>query len=356
MSKKICLLVDSLSSGGAEKLAANTSLLLNKKGYEVYIVTMQNSLGYQYKGELYNFGLIKEKNNIFKAFFKFKNFFKIQNFDLVIDHRVRSKYLKEFLFSRLIFQKELVLYYIHNYDLSYSFSFLNSPKLAIIPHVKQKVFISVCKEVQEKLKKDLRIESEVIYNYITEDLLAFQSKRNSLNYIIGVGRLTKIKQFEILIKSYSESKLPKENIQLIILGDGDEKVFLEKKISDFNLKHLIKISPFKNNPYSLIQNAKALVLTSKVEGFPMVLLESLALNTPVIAFNCKSGPSEIIKNKINGLLVENQNPEALTKAINKLMLDKFFYQTVKENSNKGLNKFSEEKFFQKLENIFENLI
>ena len=71
MTKKICLLVVSLSSGGAEKVAANMSIALSKKGYDVSIVSMTNFIDYQFDGELYNLGLVKEKYNRLKAFLKF---------------------------------------------------------------------------------------------------------------------------------------------------------------------------------------------------------------------------------------------------------------------------------------------
>jgi glycosyltransferase involved in cell wall biosynthesis len=112
----------------------------------------------------------------------------------------------------------------------------------------------------------------------------------------------------------------------------------------------------EKNPYTLIKNAKALVLTSKVEGFPMALLEAVSLKTPVVSFNCKSGPNELIKHEFNGLLVEDQNEKQLSLALNKLLLNDAYYAVVKANMEIGLNKFSEEKMIQEWINIFENQI
>ena len=358
MSRKICLLVDCLSHGGAEKVAANMSLSLMKKGYTVTIVTMKDSVAYDFAGTLYNFGKIKAKHSKSKAFFEFKKFFKEQNFDLIIDHRVRSNFLKEVLFSKHVFRKNSVIYCIHNYNLLYAFSFIKIPFLAKLPHVKRSKFISVCNEIQKHLEDKLAVKSMVIYNYISTNLNAFESVKKDLEktYIIGVGRLTKIKQFDTLIKSYSKSKLPENNIELLLLGDGEEKEALQILINKLNVNNRVRLIPFKNNPYNLISNAKALVLSSKVEGFPMVLLEALSLNTPVVAFDCKSGPSEIIRHNENGLLVENQNQEALTKALNKLILDEDFYKTIKNNSQNGLEKFSEPHIIQQWVNLLENQI
>ncbi len=358
MSKKICLLTDSLSSGGAEKVAANLSVSLSEKGYKITIVSMRNMVNYEYAGTLYNFALIKETNNKFNAFLKFKFFFCSNDFDVVIDHRVRSNFFKEFLFSKFIFAKKNVIYCIHSYQLKYYFSHLKLPKLSLFPHVKKAQFVSVCSEIQDLVNKKLNFKNIRIYNYVLSSQLIEKASVGEVHenddYIISIGRLFPLKQFDVLISCYNKSNLSKENIKLKILGDGPEKTNLKMLISKLNLENYIELIPFKDNPYTLMQNAKCLVLSSKEEGFPMVLIESLTLKTPVIAFNCKSGPSEIIKHNINGLLVENQNQKALVEALNKLMLDKTFYKKIKENTQFGLNKFSENNSIEQWIHLIEN--
>ncbi|MEL0456921.1 glycosyltransferase [Flavobacteriaceae bacterium SZ-1-7] len=355
MSKKICLLVDSLSGGGAERVAANMSVSLSRKGYKVHLVSMKDEITYAFEGELFNFGKVKSKTSKINAFKAFKFFFESQNFDLIIDHRVRSVFLKELIFSKIVFKNSKVIYCIHNYKLSYAFSYVKWPWLAKLPLVKNNKFVCVCNEIKNHLHKTLGIQGYVIYNYFTKKGLNPDVEKIDLNenYIIGVGRLTKIKQFNKLIAAYSNSKLHEANIKLFILGDGDKKAFLEKQVAELKLGDFVKLMPFKKNPYPLIGKAKALVMSSKAEGFPMVLLEALTLKTPVIAFDCKSGPKEIIKNEINGILVEDQNESQLTLALNKL-LESSFYENLKMNTHVGLEKFSEEKIVQDWINLLEN--
>lgn len=357
MSKKICLLVGSLSSGGAEKVAANMSISLTKRGYDITIVSMTNFIDYPFEGKLYNFGLVKEQYGRLKSFLKFKQYFKENEFEYIIDHRTRNKYFKELLFSKCIFQKCKIIYCVHSYRLAYYFSFLSFSTLSVFPHVKQKIFVSVCEEIAGKLKQKLNIESKTIYNFISANDFAISLNDNQFSnqtYIIGVGKLTKIKQFDKLIRSYQASKLYQNGIKLFILGDGPEKENLENLISSFKLENYINLLPFRKNPYGVIRNAKALVLTSKTEGFPMVLLEALMLNTPIIAFNCKSGPGEVIINEQNGLLVDDQNEKELTMALNKLLLDNTYYNNIKANTHAGVEKFTEERIIQEWVTLLEN--
>lgn len=344
MSKKVCLLTDRLSSGGAEKMVGNLSISLTKYGYDVTIVSMRNDINYDYEGTLYNFGEIKAKYSKIKSLIKFKNYFKTQKFDVILDHRVRMYWFKEFMFSNFVFKNNLVIYCVHHFKLSLYFPCSSIPFLAKQTLVKNRFFVAVSKEVKDQIKNKLNLESQIIYNYpiITEN-----DKTNNLDfeYIIAVGRLEKIKQFDKLINSYNASKLPKANIKLLIFGEGSQRQYLEHVINEKALESKVILKGFNGHINNFIKESKALVMTSESEGFPMVLIEALSLKTPVVSFNCKSGPSEIIQNEVNGLLVKNQDTLEMTKALNRL-LDDAFYKSLKTNLEYNNVPFSEEKILQ----------
>ena len=85
--------------------------------------------------------------------------------------------------------------------------------------------------------------------------------------------------------------------------------------------------------------AKFYVMSSKNEGFPNVLLESLSLGVPVVSYDCDSGPSEIIINEYNGLLIENQSIEALASGMNRFLNDEKLYIFCKNNAKQSVEKF-----------------
>ena len=102
---------------------------------------------------------------------------------------------------------------------------------------------------------------------------------------------------------------------LTILGDGPERVRLESLCLSLGIHHLVSFKGFVTNPYIYLSQADLLVLSSRFEGFPNVVLEAMACGTPVVGFECPGGISEIIEDGMNGLKVEPGNTTALSGAI-----------------------------------------
>uniref|UniRef100_UPI0030CA29AA glycosyltransferase n=1 Tax=uncultured Flavobacterium sp. TaxID=165435 RepID=UPI0030CA29AA len=160
-------------------------------------------------------------------------------------------------------------------------------------------------------------------------------------YVIAAGRMNdEVKQFGHLIETYSKSELPSKNIKLILLGDGILKEKYQKLVQKLNLEKMILFKGNVSNPFQYMKRAKLLLLTSKNEGFPNVIIESLACKTPVIAFDCQSGPSEIIIPNENGILVENQNFNAFKEALNEMISNKNLYLHCKQNAKSSVERFS----------------
>ena len=146
--------------------------------------------------------------------------------------------------------------------------------------------------------------------------------------------------FHLSVETYCKSNLPKQEIHLVILGEGEEKARLQKQIEQSQLSGFIHLLGFTQNTTIYIKNAEFLVLTSQYEGFPMVILEALHLGTPVISFDCETGPSEMILHENNGLLIENQNFEELQSAMNTMVENNLIYQTCRENTKNSIAQFS----------------
>ena len=122
--------------------------------------------------------------------------------------------------------------------------------------------------------------------------------------------------------------------------EDPDKSWLKEKIILLGLSDFVELIPFTPNVYTYLNNAKFLALTSRYEGFPRVLLESLSTGTPVISVNCKSGPNEIIAHEVNGLLVENFNIKKLSEAFNRFVLEEDLYLHCKQNAKKSIDHLS----------------
>lgn len=342
---KIALVGFSLGLGGGDKLMANLSIFLDKMGVEVHNIIIIDAVVFPYSGKLVNLGLLKNESNNFsnklKRLLYLRAYFKANNFDFIIDFRPRTKFIQELIIARFIYNTKTILTV-----LSYLIDYYMPKSVWKTRLIYGKIYAAVAtvpeiKELVEDRYKLKKVTS--IFNSVNLDEIENNSNADisiNFDYIIAIGQYAdNIKQFDNLILSYSNSILHKRNIHLVIIGDGN-KEFLTKVAIANNVQNFVHLLGFKSNPFKYLKKAKFLVLSSKNEGFANVLIESLACHTPVVAFDCLCGPSVIIKHKENGLLVENQNIEKLTEAMNLFVEDSVLYEYCKKNAFESIQQFS----------------
>ena len=336
---KIAIVVYSLKTGGLERVVSNQTFMFDALGFEVELFILENEISFPCKGKLHVFNL-DVSDNLFvkmKKYVKVRNKIQQSNFDFILDHRYRLGNFMETFWLKFIYKNQRLLYFIHS---GVTTSYVNF-KIASASNIQ---FISVSKGIESKVKFLYpNIKIQTIYNYVEVSENENQLTELPESYILAAGRMDKsnVKQFDVLIDCYSKSNLPKQNIKLLILGSGPLMESLKQQALNLKLDNLVVFKGFVSDLFSYYKNAKFFVLSSKNEGLPTVLIESLICETPVISYDCEFGPNEIIQDRINGLLVENQNSMQLIEAMNLFISDSDLYQNCKQNAVNSVLKFSE---------------
>jgi len=358
---KIAILVKQLNGGGAERSAGLISKIIESLGHDIYIVTLFDDISFPYAGKLINIGAFKNCSgsilNKFNRYYQLRKQLHQNKFDIVLDFRLKESVIREFLLNGLVFNTRMVNM-VRSFHLKWYFP--SSKLISKQIYNNYSGINTVSLKIEDEIERHFKFSNvSTIYSPLDIEYIQKKSKEKMLieeDYIIAVGRLEPIKQFDKLLMAYKESVLLEENIKLYILGKGSQRTNLQNLITDLNLGNMVKLIPYNENPFMYMKNAKFLVLSSKNEGFPRVLLECLACETPVVSFNCNSGPSEIIIDKKNGLLVENQDFNALKDSIDILFLNKKLYRKCKANCLKSISKFSMESIALEWEQYINALV
>lgn len=344
----------SLGRGGAERSSGLLSQMLYSIGYDVHVVSVLDYIEFPYKGKLLNLGILKAENDSaigrFKRLLVLKAYLRAHNFDFIIDNRTRFGFFKELIISQFIFAPKKTIYCIHSFKTE---KYINSNRIfGKLLYGNAYKIVGVSRAIVEKVKEKYQLKNALtIYNSIKIDEKINLSEDDN-NYILFFGRLDdEVKNISLLLKSYSKSKLPNNGIKLKILGDGKDLTKLKLISETLNIASNVEFLGYNPKPFDFVKSALFTVLTSRYEGFPRSILESLAYGTPVISVDCESGPNEIVQNKFNGLLVENHNPIALANAMNVLMEDKDLYLHCKQNAIPSVTYFSEENIVKQWQSV-----
>lgn len=163
----------------------------------------------------------------------------------------------------------------------------------------------------------------VIYNpIITSNFLQAAQQENSHPWfaageppvILGVGRLTWEKDFPNFLRALRRVR-DRRRVRGLILGEGPDRAKLESLVRELGLEDDVQLPGFVENPGSYMARAGAFVLSSRSEGLPTVLVEALALGTPVVSTDCRSGPREVLRDGRLGALVPIRDSQALADAV-----------------------------------------
>ena len=173
------------------------------------------------------------------------------------------------------------------------------------------------------------------------------------NYFLNIGRLTKQKNHQLLIKAFTKFiKRTNSGFKLLIIGDGEKKNKLNNLIKKLDMQKVIFLLGYKNNPYKYIYNAECIISSSLWEDPGFVMIESAALRKIIISSDCPNGPKEFIEKNQCGYLFKNGSEKDLEE-----ILYKYFHESKSKEiiESKKINALKKSKNFS-LFNHYKNLL
>jgi GalNAc-alpha-(1->4)-GalNAc-alpha-(1->3)-diNAcBac-PP-undecaprenol alpha-1,4-N-acetyl-D-galactosaminyltransferase len=173
--------------------------------------------------------------------------------------------------------------------------------------------------------------------------------------VLAMGRLEKQKGFDNLIQAFGKLAARHSGWDLVIWGDGQERNALENRIRDLGLQNRVLLPGTTKKPGEIMRNADLFVLSSYYEGFPNVLGEAMAHGLPVLSYNCPSGPSELIRDGIDGILVPPGNMEALGVGMDRLMSNEAERQKLSASAPQVVERFGLKAIMEAWTHLIEEL-
>ena len=329
--KKIAIVIADLELGGGQRVAINLANALAVEN-EVTLVTYKDAeTHYKVPGDLVYLDCEEKSNllgkvyNVFKRAYKLKKLIKKERFDHVYGFMETANFPTAMVFPDAALS-------VHCNPREYSFF---ESLLVKLTYSRVKNIIAVSEDVASILRSDYGLKNvSRIYNPVdVDDIIAQVEKphEHAKPYVVALGRFHEVKRYDLLIDAYSQGKM-KDDCDLLIVGDGDLRPELEAQVAQLKLEDKVHFEGIQNNPFPYLAGAKFITLSSRTEAFPMVLIEALALKCPIVATDCPTGPREIVRDGENGLLVENENAEAFSQALDQLFYDDALLQKFKQNA------------------------
>lgn len=362
---KLLYLVPSVNNEGgvARVLATKANYLVEKLGYEIHILTQNNGnspLFYSFNNEIVWHDMILKGKKI-KFFLNYKKELKKYcqeiNPDVIV---VADNGLKGYFVPILLGNEIPIIFESHGSKFlelkKRRYSFFSKLILSFQLFCKEfggkkfTRFVVLSNESWSEwnLKNTVVIPNPLVLK--TEDKATLQSKK-----VIAVARHSYEKGLDRLLILWQKVAIKYPDWILEIYGSKSKEVDLKQLASDLGILNSVQFyKPVKNIEEKYLE-ASILVMTSRTEGFGMVLIEAMAFGLPVIAYDCPVGPGSIITNNVDGYLIENGNEEQFIEKLSALMENQDLRKQLGQNGQKAVLRFDIETIMNQWNTLFEEV-
>lgn len=180
--------------------------------------------------------------------------------------------------------------------------------------------------------------------------------RQGRQVCLAVGRLTRQKGFDLLLRAFAGSAARFPSWDLVIVGEGELREDLQRQAEELGLQGRVHLAGGVGNMGDWYAAADLYVMSSRFEGFGNTLVEAMSYGLPVISFNCEAGPSDIIRHEIDGLLVPNEDVGALRTSLERLMGDEGLRRRLSARATETRERFSQDRIGALWERLFRQIM
>jgi len=364
---KITVVISSLSCGGAERVLSSMANFWVGRGNQVTFITLGSANRDFYKLDdrisRISLDLMKDSPNIFSAIknnlvrlTSLRRVLKNDSSDVIISFQSAMNVMV--LLAGIGMPAPIIV--SERVDPRFFFKGViwNTVRFLIYPLSDAVVVQSTdVKKWMSKIvaKKNIHIVPNPVssFNKVTDDKLEFDIKSP---FIVAMGRLVHQKGFDMLLQSFAQCAPEYEEWSLVIIGDGADRDKLEALSKQLNIEKRVHFVGRVIEPGVILERASMFVLSSRYEGFPNALCEAMSCGLPVISFDCPSGPSSIVRNGTDGILVPAENVSALASAMDQLMKDENRRLMMGEFAKDIVHRFSMDEVMSIWEKLIYSLV